>query len=144
MSLDFTKNPPELDGIKDSDPAVTHGTILKYGIADLAPLALTGILIDSYSRSAKYAAMDEIVGQGGQVEGIRMSDVRVEISVSGRIKSTATTIVTAGSILAINGDNAIITELSMSAGSKDFVKIDIKATAYEKVTGASPNMAAGA
>lgn len=144
MSQDLSKNPPAIDGIKDSDPAVTHGTILRYGLEDLAPSALTGILIDSYSRSAKYAAMDEIVGQGGQVEGIRMSDVRVEISVSGRIKSTSVAVVTAGSILAINGDNAIITELSMSAGSKDFTKIDIKATAYEKVTGATPNMAAGA
>lgn len=141
MANDFAKNPPQIDAIKDSDPAVTHGTILKYGIEDLT---ISGILIDSYSRSAKYAAMDEIVGQGGQVEGIRMSDVRVEISVSGRIKSTATTIATAGSILAINGDNGIITEVSMSAGSKDFTKVDIKATAYEKVTGASPNMAAGA
>jgi hypothetical protein len=141
MANDFSKNPPTIDGIKDSDPVVTHGTILKYGLEDLT---ITGILIDSYSRSAKYAAVDEIVGQDGKVEGVRMADVRVEISVSGRIKSTATTIATAGSILAINGDNAIINEVSMSAGSKDFIKVDVKATAYEKVTGATPNMAAGA
>jgi hypothetical protein len=141
MANDLTKNPPTIEGIIDSTPAVTHGTILKYGIASLE---IAGILIDSYSRSAKYAAMDEIVGQDGRVEGVRMSDVRLDISVSGRIKSTAISISTAGSILAINGDNAIITEVSLSAGSKDFTKVDIKATSYEAVTGATPNMAAGA
>jgi hypothetical protein len=143
MSNDFTKNPPQIEGIIDSTPPVTHGTILKYGLADLS---IAGILIDSYSRSVKYAAMDEIVGQAGRVEGIRMSDVRAEISVSGRVISTATAVLSAGSILAINGDNALITEVSMSAGSKDFVKVDIKATSYEGVTGANnllPNMSGG-
>lgn len=134
MANDFSKNPPQLEAINASP--VTHGTILKYGIADLA---ITGILIDSYSRSAKYAAVDEIIGQEGMVEGIRMADVRVEISVSGRIKSTAAAIPEVGSILAINGDNGIITDVSMSSGSKDFTKVDIKATAYEKVNGANAN-----
>ena len=135
MSEDFSLNPPEFAGINPS--VVTHGTILKYGVDDIS---VSGLLVDSYSRSVKYAAMDEIVGQDGKVEGIRMSDVRAEISVSGRVKATATTIVKAGSILAINGDNALITDVSMSAGSKDFVKVDIKAVAYENVSGLSVNL----
>lgn len=132
MAEDFTSNPPEFEGIKKS--VVTHGTILKYGIDDIQ---ITGLLVDSYSRSVKYAAVDEIVGQNGQVEGIRMSDARAEISVSGRIKATATTINRVGETLQINGDTGVITDMSMSAGSKDFVKVDIKATAYENVSGLS-------
>ena len=133
MSEDFSKNPPQFDGATTSP--VTHGTILKYGLADLA---ITGVLIDSYSRGAKYANTDEIIGQGGVVEGLRMSDIRIDISVSGRVLSTATTIVKAGSILSINGDLAVITEVSMSAGSKDFVKVDIKATSYEGIAALAP------
>lgn len=135
MADNFTTNPPHIDGIQASP--VTHGTILKYGIEDLV---VTGILVDSYSRSIKFATTDEIVDQNGIVTGVRMSDARAEISISGRIKGSATTIShTAGDILDINGDKGVITDISMSAGSKDFVKLDIKATSYEGVTGIAPN-----
>lgn len=134
MSEDFAKNPPEIEGISPSP--VTHGTILKYGIEDIV---ITGLLVDSYSRAIKYAAVDEIVGQDGIVQGLRMADARAEISVSGRIKSTATTFVVVGDILSLNGDMGVITDISLSAGSKDFVKVDIKATAYEGVSGLKVN-----
>lgn len=135
MAEDFSLNPPKFEGILPS--VVTHGTILKYGVDDIV---IVGLLVDSYSRSVKYAASDEIVGQDGIVQGLRMSDVRVEISVSGRIKATATTIAKVGSILSIHGDAGVITDISLSAGSKDFVKLDIKATAYENVSGLSVNL----
>jgi hypothetical protein len=135
MAEDLSLNPPKIEGILAS--VVTHGTILKYGIDDIQ---VAGLLVDSYSRSVKYAVSDEIVGQDGIVEGLRMSDARAEISVSGRIKSTATGIVKVGSTLSINGDVGVITDISISAGSKDFVKVDIKATAYENVAGLSVNL----
>lgn len=140
MAEDFTNNPPQFDGLENtidggvSDPKV-YGTILKYG---LDGLTITGLLVDSYSRSVKHANMEEIVDQNGIVTGIRMSDGRAEISVSGRVKSSATTVVKAGATLSINGETALITEVSMSAGSKEFTKVDIKAACYEGVTGITP------
>lgn len=133
MAENFSNNPPQFDGLETS--AKTYGTVLKYGIDDLT---VTGILIDSYSRGVKYANMEEIVDQDGIVSGIRMSDGRAEISVSGRVKSDAATIVKAGATLSINGETALITEVSMSAGSKEFIKVDIKAACYEGVTGITP------
>lgn len=135
MAEDFSLNPPKFEGITPS--VVTHGTVLKYGVDDIS---VVGILVDSYSRAVKYAAMDEIVGQDGKVQGIRMSDARAEISVSGRVLASATTILKAGATLSINGDVGLITDVSLSAGSKDFVKVDIKATAYENVSGLSVNL----
>lgn len=135
MAEDFSLNPPKIEGISAS--VVTHGTILKYGVDDIQ---IAGVLVDSYSRSVKYAVSDEIIGQDGIVEGLRMSDARVEISISGRIKSTATGFTKVGSILSVNGDAGVITDISLSAGSKDFVKVDIKATAYENVSGLSVNL----
>ena len=135
MAEDFSLNPPQFSGILPS--VVTHGTILKYGVDDIT---IAGVLVDSYSRSVKYANTDEIIGQDGIVEGLRMSDVRVEISISGRVKASATTIAKVGSILSVQGDAGVITDISLSAGSKDFVKVDIKATAYENVAGLSVNL----
>ena len=136
MSEDFTNNPPQFDGLEDTlAGAKEYGTILKYG---LDGLTLTGILIDSYSRSVKHANMEEIVDQNGIVTGIRMSDGRAEISVSGRVKTSASTLVKAGATLSINGETALITEVSLSAGSKEFTKVDIKAACYEGVTGITP------
>jgi hypothetical protein len=84
--------------------------------------------------------MEEIVDQNGIVSGVRMSDARADISLSGRIKATATTINNkVGDVLQCNGDKAVITDISMSAGSKDFVKLDIKATAYEGIATIAPN-----
>ena len=136
MAEDFSNNPPQFDGLEDTlTAAKEYGTILKYGIDGLI---LTGILIDSYSRSVKHANMEEIVDQNGIVTGIRMSDGRAEISVSGRVKSTATTLVKAGNTVAINGETALITEVSLSAGSKEFTKVDIKAACYEGISTIKP------
>lgn len=134
MADNYTTNPPHISAIGDSP--VTHGTILKYG---LDTLDVTGVLIDSYSRSIKYASVDEIVGQNGIVEGVRMSDARAEISVSGRVKASGSYSGLVGAIFSINGDSSVITDISLSAGSKDFFKIDIKSTSYEGVTGLAPN-----
>jgi hypothetical protein len=134
MAENFSNNPPQFDGLEAS--AKTYGTILKYGLEDLE---VAGILVDSYSRAVKFAVMEEIIDQDGIVSGIRMADGRAEISVSGRVKSSATSIVKAGSTLSINDETALITEVSMSAGSKEFVKVDIKAACYEGVDGITPN-----
>lgn len=140
MAEDFTNNPPQFDGLEDtlngtvSDPK-EYGTILKYG---LDGLTVTGVLIDSYSRAVKHANMEEIVDQNGIVTGIRMSDGRAEISVSGRVKSTATSLVKAGATFTINNETALITEVSLSAGSKEFTKVDIKAICYEGIAAIKP------
>ena len=142
MAQDFSTNPPQFDGIKGDTGVhpVTFGTILKYGVGSVT---VTGLLVDSYSRSVKYANKDEIIGQDGRVEGIRMSDARAEISVSGRVISGGSTNYSGlvGAILTVNNETCIVDDISYSAGSKDFVKVDIKGTAYENVTGAHPNMA---
>jgi hypothetical protein len=140
MADNFTTNPPRIDAIQPS--VVTHGTILKYGIEDLKGtlLNVTGILIDSYSRSIKFASVEEIVDQNGIVTGVRMSDARADISLSGRVKASTPNFTNkVGDILDCNGDKAVITDISMSAGSKDFVKLDIKATAYEGIATIAPN-----
>ena len=140
MPEDMSNNPPQFDGLEDtmvgttSDPK-EYGTILKYGVDGVT---VAGILVDSYSRSVKHANMEEIVDQNGIVTGIRMSDGRAEISVSGRVKTSASTLVKAGATFAINGETALITEVSLSAGSKEFTKVDIKAACYEGVTGIKP------
>ncbi len=140
MPDNFTTNPPHIDAINPS--VVTHGTILKYGIEDLKDtlINVTGILIDSYSRSIKFASTEEIVDQNGIVVGVRMSDARADISVSGRVRATGSTFGSkVGDILNCNGDKGVITDISMSAGSKDFVKLDITATSYAGITAIAPN-----
>jgi hypothetical protein len=114
---------------------VTHGVVLRYGVENVT---ITGILVDSYSRSVKFAGKEEIVGQDGTVQGLRMNDIRVEISISGRLKEGSVTGITVGSILVVNGDHAVIDDINLSAGSKDFTKVDIKATSYQAVSGLSP------
>lgn len=142
MAENFATNPPQFDGIENTTSGAgvsvpkTYGTVLKYG-AD--SLTVTGVLIDSYSRAVKYSNMEEIMNQDGIVSGIRMSDARAEISVSGRVLTSAATIVKAGATFSINGETALITEVSMSAGSKEFVKVDIKAACYEGVSGITLN-----
>lgn len=138
MAENFSNNPPQFDGLENTSPDTpkTYGTVLKYGLDDLT---VTGILIDSYSRNVKHANMEEIVDQNGIVTGIRMSDGRAEISVSGRVKNDAATLVKAGATLAVNGETALITEVSLSAGSKEFVKVDIKAACYEGISAIAPN-----
>lgn len=130
-----TSPPSTSDFDPIGDSKVTHGVVLRFGVENVT---VTGILIDSYSRSVKHAQKEEIVGQDGTVQGLRMNDIRVEISISGRLKEGAVTGVTAGSILSIAGDNAVIDSVDLSSGSKDFTKVDIKATSYQNVTGLHP------
>lgn len=113
----------------------TYGTILHYGVEDLE---VTGILIDSYKRSAKYNKVDEVVGQNGITEGIRMSDYRAEVSVSGRIIEGGSFSGKVGDVLTINGDNILIMSLDLSASGTGFATYDISGTAYEGVTGLEP------
>ena len=138
MAENFSNNPPQFDGLENTSPnsPKVYGTVLKYGLNDVT---VAGVLIDSYSRSVKHANMEEIVDQNGIVTGIRMSDGRAEISVSGRVKSDAATLVKAGATFNINGDVALITEVSLSAGSKEFVKVDIKAACYEGISAIAPS-----
>lgn len=133
-------NPPLLpDGFTATTPdnPVTHGKICHYGLNDLVLTA--GILIDSYKRDAKYAKVDEVMGQNGLVVGVRMSDYRVEISVSGRIETTASYTGKVGDILSLsNGDKGVITQISMSASGTGFTTLDISATAYEGISAIAP------
>lgn len=113
----------------------TYGTVLSYGVDDLT---VAGILIDSYKRSAKYNKVEEVVGQDGITEGIRMSDYRAEVSVSGRIIEGGSFALKVGDILSINGDNILIMSLDLSASGTGFATYDISGTAYEGVTGLDP------
>jgi hypothetical protein len=117
---------------------VTTGTILSYGVEDLS---VTGILVDTYRRSGKYAKTDEVVGQNGIVEGIRMSDFRADVSISGRIlapSGTPTISFKAGDILDINGDKILIMDVNQSSSATGFAQLDISGTAFEGVTGLEP------
>lgn len=126
-------NPPAPTGHTTSPK--TYGTILHYGVADLT---VGGILVETYKRNAKYAKVDEIAGQGGIVEGIRMSDYRAEVTVTGRMKESTSVTYKVGDTLTINGDNILIMSLDMSASATGFATLDIGGTAFEGVTGLEP------
>lgn len=129
-------NPPAPQGFTATTTnPVVHGTVLHYGVEDLS---VTGILIDSYRRSGKYAKTDEVVGQNGIIEGLRMSDFRADVSVSGRMLQNTAPTVKVGDILDINGDKAVITSVDMSASATGFAQLDISGSAYEGVTGLEP------
>lgn len=127
-------NPP-LPNPSPTTTPVTHGTILSYGLEDLT---ITGIIIDSYKRDANFASVEEITDQMGIVTGVRMSDYRVQISISGRILATGTPTFKVGDVLSVNGDQGVITDIGIGGEAKGFAKYDIKATSYEGVTGLSP------
>ena len=115
-----------------SSSVVTHGTILSYGLDDIT---VTGVLIDSYKRDAKFANVDEITNQVGVVTGLRMSDYRVDISVSGRVLQASAPTCRIGSTFSCNGDVGVITDVGVSGEAQGFAKIDIKAVAYSGVSG---------
>jgi hypothetical protein len=125
-------NPPLPVTPPDLSAEVTHGTILSYGLDDLT---VVGILIDSYKRDASFANVDEIPDQMGIVAGVRMSDYRISISVSGRVLAAVAPTVKVGSLFSANGDTGIITQISLSGEAKGFAKLDISVTAYQGVTG---------
>lgn len=114
----------------------TYGTILHYGLDDLE---VTGLIIDSYKRTAKYNKVDEVVGEDGITSGIRMSDFRADVSVSGRILESPAFTIKVGDIMSINGDNILIMSLDMGASGTGFATYDISGTAFEGVTGLEPN-----
>lgn len=126
-------NPPSPTGHYASPKTI--GTIVHYGLEDIS---VTGLIVDSYRRSAKYSKVEEITGQVGVTEGIRMSDYRAEVSVSGRMKESVSFTLKVGDLLAINGDNILIMSLDMSASSSGFTTLDISGTAFEGVTGYTP------
>lgn len=114
---------------------VNHGVILHYGLEDL--VVPTALLVDSYKRDEKFANTDEVTNNVGVVVGLRMSDFRVSISVSGRILTTGT-YPKVGDILSINGDNGVITDIGVSGEAKGFSKLDIKAECYSGVSTLQP------
>jgi hypothetical protein len=125
-------NPPTPVDPPDLTAPVTHGTILSYGLDDIT---VTGILIDSYKRDASFANVDEIPDQMGIVSGLRMSDYRVTISLSGRVLATAQPTIKVGDLFSCNGDTGVITQLGLGGEAKGFAKLDISVTAYQSVQG---------
>jgi hypothetical protein len=130
-------NPPPPTGHTDTTTTpLTKGTVVHYGLEDLT---IAGIIIDSYKRSGKYNKVDEIVNQKGITEGIRMSDYRAEISVSGRMLASDGFIIEVGDVLTINSDNILVHSVDMSASATGFTTVDVSGTSYEGVTGLEPN-----
>ena len=125
-------NPPTPADPPDLTAPVTHGTILSYGLDDIT---VTGILIDSYKRDASFANVDEIPDQMGIVSGLRMSDYRVTISLSGRVLASAQPTIKVGDLFSCNGDTGVITQLGLGGEAKGFAKLDISVTAYQSVQG---------
>jgi hypothetical protein len=117
---------------------VTHGTIVHYGLEDLA---VTGILIDSYKRDQQYADTQEVMDQTGVTVGIRMNDFRVQLGIEGRVLDVGgavTYTVAVGDILTINGDKSVITSVSYSGQAKGFHSLSISATAYSGIAAIAP------
>lgn len=125
-------NPPLPVDPPTLNAPVTHGTILSYGLEDIT---VTGILIDSYKRDASFANVDEIPDQMGIVSGLRMSDYRVTIAISGRVLAATAPTVKVGDLFSANGDTGVITQISLSGEAKGFAKLDISVTAYQNVAG---------
>ena len=132
------------NGFTATDPnnPKTYGVVVHYGLNDIT---VGGIIIDSYKRDAKYAKVDEITGKNGLVEGVRMSDYRVEISVSGRLVEAAggtsytdSFTLKVGDVLTVNGDDAVITAVSMNGSASGFATVDISATSYEAISQLAP------
>lgn len=113
----------------------TYGTILHYGVEEIT---VTGLLVDSYKRSGKYAKTEEVVGQDGIVQGVRLSDFRAEVSVSGRATTVGALSVKVGDVLVINGDSILVMSIDLSASGTGFSTYDISGTAFEGVSGLSP------
>jgi hypothetical protein len=126
-------NPPTPVDPPALDAPVTHGTILSYGLEDLP--TVTGIIIDSYKRDASFANVDEITNNMGIVSGLRMSDYRIAISISGRVLAVAAPTISVGDLFTANGDTGVITQISLSGEAKGFAKLDFSVTAYQGVQG---------
>lgn len=131
---------PDSPAATDSTPK-TYGVVVHYGSDGID---VAGLIIDSYKRDAKFAKMDEITGKNGLVEGVRMSDYRVDVSVSGRLVETGGGSYTSGftlkvgDVLTIDGEPSVITSISESISSSGFTTIDLSATSYEAIGEISP------
>ena len=127
---------------------VTYGTVIHYGLPDLQ---VSGLLIDSYKRDTQFADTQEIQDQSGVTVGVRMSDFRAQVSVSGRAVESAAAgaegagafDIKAGDVLVINGDKIAITSVSYSGQAKGFHSIDISGTAYSGITALAPKGVTG-
>jgi hypothetical protein len=126
-------NPPV--PLAPNEEPVTYGTILHYGLENLA---VTGIIIDSYRRDGSYANTDEISDQAGITVGIRMSDFRANVSIDGRVIAPSTYTVKAGDTLSINGDTIVIQSVSYSGQAKGFHSLSVSGMAYSGVVGLKP------
>lgn len=134
---DGSTNPP-VPLAPNAEP-VTYGTILHYGLDNLA---ITGIIIDSYRRDGQFANTDEVTNQAGITVGLRMSDFRANVSIDGRIivgsGATPSYDVKPGDTLTINGDTIAINQVSYSGQAKGFHSLSISGVAYSGVTGVKP------
>ena len=134
-----TTNPPA--PLDPSSSPVTHGTILHYGLENLA---VTGILIDSYRRDTSYAATDEVIDQSGKVVGIRQNDFRANVNIDGRVlvadagATVPSYTVKPGDTLTINGDTILLQSVSYNGQARGFHTLSMSGTAYEGVVGIRP------
>jgi hypothetical protein len=135
-------NPP-LPLAPNSSP-VTYGTILHYGLKNLA---VTGILIDSYRRDQSFADTQEITNQAGITVGIRMTDFRVNVSVDGRVLVDPTDgsilyEVKVGDVLEVGPtggkDKIVINNVSYNGQAKGFHSISISGTSYAGISELAP------
>lgn len=130
-------NPPS--PLDPNESPVTYGTIIHFGLKDIA---VTGILIDSYSRQEQFADTQEVTNQAGVVVGVRMTDFRANVSVDGRVIENSsggvdyTTKV--GDILEINGDKVLINQVSYSGQAKGFHTLSISGTSYAGIAALAP------
>jgi hypothetical protein len=119
---------------------VLFGTIIHYGLADLA---VTGIMIDSYKRGQTYADTQEIQNQAGVVSGLRMNDFRAKVSVEGRViddgSGGITYTVKVGDVLEINDDKIVITQADYSGAAKGFHTLSISGESYSGIAALYPS-----
>lgn len=135
-------NPP-LPLAPNSSP-VTYGTILHYGLKDLA---VTGILIDSFRRDQQFADTQEVTNQAGVTVGLRMTDFRVNVSIDGRVlvdpaDGSILYEVKVGDVLEVGPtggkDKIVITSVGYNGQAKGFHSISISGTAYAGIADLAP------
>jgi hypothetical protein len=130
-------NPPT--PLTPGDSPVTYGTIIHFGLKDLA---VTGILIDSYKRDEQFADTQEVTNQAGVTVGVRMTDFRANVSIDGRVIDDGTGGITytvkVGDTLEVNGDTIVINQVSYSGQAKGFHSLSLSGTAYSGIADLLP------
>lgn len=131
-------NPPA--PIAPGNPIVTHGTVVHYGLPDLA---VTGILIDSYKRQPMYADTKTVDNQAGVTSGVRMGNYVVKVSIEGRViqnnSGGVDYTVKPGDILEINGDKILIEDAPYGGSANGFHTISVSGTAYSGIAALYPS-----